>query len=119
MVISFATERILTRVAAALRKGRRNRIAAEEEKVQDQDPIGQLDRSVIVRIGRIRDSAKEVIDAFGYRASKGVTSGLIGAAGWLAGPLPGVLYPVVALLAALGWYGVAHRISEERTGVFL
>jgi len=30
-----------------------------------------------------------------------------------------VLYPVVALLAALGWFGVAHRISEERTGVFL
>ncbi len=66
-----------------------------------------------------RYRAKEVIDAFGYRASKGVTSGLIGAAGWLVGPLPGVLYPVVALLAALGWYGVAHRISEERTGVFL
>ena len=53
MVISLATERVLTRVVAALGEGSRNRIASEEEEVQDQDSIGQLDRSVIIRIGRI------------------------------------------------------------------
>lgn len=60
-----------------------------------------------------RYRAKEVIDAFGYRASKGVTSALVGAADGLAGPLPGMLYPLVALLASLGWYRVAHRFSED------
>ena len=60
-----------------------------------------------------RYRAKEVIDAFGYRASKGVTSALVGAADGLAGPLPGMLFPLVALLASLGWYGVAHRFSED------
>jgi hypothetical protein len=53
MAISLAPEGVLTRIATTLRKGSRNRIAAEEEKVQDQDPIGQLDRSIVVRIGCI------------------------------------------------------------------
>jgi len=43
---------------------------------------------------------EEVIDAFGYRASKGVTSGLIAVAGWVAGPLPVIAYPLLALAAA-------------------
>ncbi|MBT7863132.1 MAG: hypothetical protein HN712_22650 [Gemmatimonadetes bacterium] len=59
-----------------------------------------------------RYRAKEVIDAFGYRASKGVTSGLVGIVSWGAGSLPVVTYPVVALLATFGWHHVAHRATR-------
>ena len=60
-----------------------------------------------------RYRAKEVIDAFGYRASKGAASGLVAAVGWLAGALPIAVYPVVAMLASIGWHGVARGVSEE------
>lgn len=65
-----------------------------------------------------RYRAKEVIDAFGYRASKGITSGLVAVAGWVAGPVPVVAYPVVAVLAACGWQQVARRATaaEESSG---
>lgn len=59
-----------------------------------------------------RYRAKEVIDAFGYRASKGVTSGLVGIVSWGAGSLPVITYPVVALLATFGWHHVAHRATR-------
>ncbi len=62
-----------------------------------------------------RYRAKEVIDAFGYRASKGMMSGLIGAVSWLAGALPAASYPVVALLAAIGWHRVARGVGEEES----
>ena len=60
-----------------------------------------------------RYRAKEVIDAFGYRASTGLTSGLVVVAGWIVGPLPIFAYPVVALLAACGWQQVAHRATRD------
>ncbi len=59
-----------------------------------------------------RYRAKQVIDAFGYRASKGLTSGLVAAAGWIAGPLPAAVYPIVAVLAACGWQQTAHRATR-------
>jgi AAA family ATP:ADP antiporter len=63
-----------------------------------------------------RYRAKEVIDAFGYRASKGVTAGVVGIASWAVGTLPAVTYPVVALLAALGWRQVAHHATQDSGG---
>lgn len=59
-----------------------------------------------------RYRAKQVIDSLGYRASKGVTSGLVAVAGWIAGPVPVVAYPIVAMLAACGWQQVAHRATR-------
>ncbi|MDA0336210.1 MAG: hypothetical protein O2782_13680 [bacterium] len=60
-----------------------------------------------------RYRAKEVIDAFGYRASKGVTSALVVVAGWVVGPVPTIAFPIMALLAAGGWQQVAQRATRS------
>jgi ATP:ADP antiporter, AAA family len=60
-----------------------------------------------------RYRAKEVIDAFGYRASKGVTAGLVGGISLAVEVLPAVAYPVTALLAACGWQQVAQRATRN------
>ena len=63
--------------------------------------------------------AKEVIDAFGYRASKGMTSGLIALAGTITyrvfniGRLPGSVYPLVALGALGIWSWIAWAITRS------
>ena len=50
-----------------------------------------------------RYRSKEVIDAFGYRASKGGVSALLGVAGALLGRLPGATCPLIALAASGMW----------------
>ena len=50
-----------------------------------------------------RYRSKEVIDAFGYRASKGGVSALLGMAAALLGRLPGATYPFIALAASGMW----------------
>ena len=66
-----------------------------------------------------RYRAKEVIDAFGYRASKGMTSGLIALAGTISyrvfniGRLPGSVYPLVALGALGVWGWIAWAITRS------
>ena len=63
-----------------------------------------------------RYRAKEVIDAFGYRASKGVTSGLIATAGALFGRLPGAAYPIVALGTLGIWSWMGWAMTKEEGG---
>ena len=58
-----------------------------------------------------RYKAKEVIDAFGYRASKGGTSGLLALAGLVFGRLPGALFPSIAILSAGGWLFLVLRLT--------
>ena len=50
-----------------------------------------------------RYRAKEVIDSFGYRASKGGVAGLASLVRIIFGVVPGVLYSSAALAGALGW----------------
>jgi AAA family ATP:ADP antiporter len=57
-----------------------------------------------------RYRAKEVIDAFGYRASKGGTSGLLALAGAAFGKLPVVAYPVIALAAVMAWLTLVIKL---------
>ena len=60
-----------------------------------------------------RYRAKQVIDAFGYRASKGVTATLLAAAGAAFGQLPGFSYVLVAVAAALAWLGAVWRMAPS------
>ena len=57
-----------------------------------------------------RYRAKEVIDAFGYRASKGGTSGLLAMAGAAFGKLPVTAYPLIALAAATAWVTLVVKL---------
>lgn len=50
-----------------------------------------------------RYRAKEVIDAFGYRASKGISAGLASLASMILKSVPGVAYPITAGLSAIVW----------------
>ena len=56
-------------ILAAFEPGLRGRLPSEEKEIQDKDPIGQLDRAVIVRIGGIT-AGKQVADE---AARRGVT----------------------------------------------
>ncbi len=60
-----------------------------------------------------RYRAKEVIDAFGYRASKGVTSGAVSVVTMIGGAIPGFIYPVAGFATALGWWRTADRATRE------
>ena len=62
-----------------------------------------------------RYRAKEVIDAFGYRAAKGGASALLALAAQLWGRLPGATYPLVAAAAAVGWVWLARRLTQDAT----
>jgi AAA family ATP:ADP antiporter len=66
-----------------------------------------------------RYRTKEVIDAFGYRASKGVTAGFLAVATDVFGHLPGAVFPVLGLGAGGFWVVVAHRLvrSDQRQTV--
>ncbi len=57
-----------------------------------------------------RYRAKEVIDAFGYRAAKGGTSGLLALAGAAFGRLPVTAYPLIALAAAMAWVTLVVKL---------
>ncbi len=61
-----------------------------------------------------RFRAKELIDAFIYRASKGVTSGLIASATLLFGRLPGAIYPSIAIVSATVWLYFIHLLTRNR-----
>jgi AAA family ATP:ADP antiporter len=58
-----------------------------------------------------RYRAKEVIDAFVYRASKGVTAGALAALGTLV-TLPLVTFPGVIAAALVGWLGVVMQLTR-------
>lgn len=60
-----------------------------------------------------RYRAKEVIDAFGYRAAKGGTSGVIAAVTMAVGVIPGVAYPIIAFLTAAGWWRTANYATKD------
>ena len=59
-----------------------------------------------------RYRAKQVIDSFGYRASKGATSGLLAGAGKVFGTLPGITYPLVAIFSSSAWLFLVRRITR-------
>lgn len=61
-----------------------------------------------------RYRAKSVIDAFGYRFSKGASSGLIAFATLLFGKVPGGTYPLVALASAVAWLLLVLRLTKPR-----
>jgi AAA family ATP:ADP antiporter len=63
-----------------------------------------------------RFRAKELIDAFGYRAGKGVASGGMAAVGVLIAPLSGVAFPICALTACGGWLVAANRLTGKTSG---
>jgi AAA family ATP:ADP antiporter len=58
-----------------------------------------------------RYRAKQVIDAFGYRASKGVTSGLLALAS-IFRSLPGVIYPLIAMISSAGWLFFVTKLTK-------
>ncbi len=58
-----------------------------------------------------RYRAKQVIDAFAYRFSKGATAGVLSLATAAFGAVPGAAYAVAAGLAALVWAGVAVPLT--------
>lgn len=60
-----------------------------------------------------RYRAKELIDAFGYRASKGAVAGVIALAGQVLGTIPGAVFPAAALAAATAWLGVVTRLARH------
>ena len=60
-----------------------------------------------------RYRAKQVIDSFGYRASKGATSGLLAGAGKMFGTLPGITYPLVAIFSSAAWLFLVRGITRR------
>ncbi len=60
-----------------------------------------------------RYRSKQIIDSFGYRFSKGTTSGVIALATKVLGSLPVAAYPVVALGAAGGWLVVIGGLTRQ------
>ena len=60
-----------------------------------------------------RYRAKEVIDSFGYRASKGGAAGLTSLARMIFGAIPGSAYPVAALASAIGWLATVRKLVRQ------
>ena len=60
-----------------------------------------------------RYRAKQVVDAFTYRFSKGAAAGLISAARALMGGLPGWTYPAVCLASAVSWAAAAAPLARS------
>ncbi|HAH05313.1 MAG TPA: hypothetical protein DCM05_02130 [Elusimicrobia bacterium] len=60
-----------------------------------------------------RYRAKQVVDAFNYRFSKGATAGLLSLVQSLLGVLPGWAYPAAALAAAAAWLAAAAPLGEQ------
>lgn len=61
-----------------------------------------------------RYRAKQVIDAFGYRASKGATSGLLALTGKVFGALPGATYAIIAIVSAVAWLFVVLGLTRDQ-----
>jgi AAA family ATP:ADP antiporter len=64
-----------------------------------------------------RYRSKEVIDAFGYRSSKGGVSGLLAVAGEVVGRLPGGVYPILGLVSAGVWLLLVLRLIRPGSTV--
>ncbi len=64
-----------------------------------------------------RYRAKEVIDAFGYRASKGISAGLASLASMILKSVPGSAYPVTAGLSAIIWLLTVSGLVRQYTGI--
>jgi len=64
-----------------------------------------------------RYRAKEVIDAFGYRASKGLSSGLASLARMIFGVLPGAVYPSAAITSAIIWLITVTGIVRQHNNM--
>lgn len=62
-----------------------------------------------------RYRAKQVIDAFTYRFSKGATAGLLSIVTAAAGSIPGAVYPLIACFSSLAWAGFAIPLTSDRT----
>jgi AAA family ATP:ADP antiporter len=60
-----------------------------------------------------RYRAKEVIDSFGYRASKGGAAGLASLAVMIFKTVPGAGYPSAALASALGWFALVRKLVRQ------
>ncbi|HAM34670.1 MAG TPA: hypothetical protein DEB40_02810 [Elusimicrobia bacterium] len=63
-----------------------------------------------------RYRAKQVVDAFNYRFSKGAAAGLISLAKWGLGVLPGWTYPALSLAAAGAWVMAAVPLARAAQG---
>ena len=57
-----------------------------------------------------RYRAKEIIDAFGYRASKGGTSGLLSLVSVAVERMPLTAYPLIALAASMAWVTLVIKL---------
>jgi len=60
-----------------------------------------------------RYRAKQVVDAFNYRFSKGAAAGGISVAKSLLGALPGWTYPAISLAAAGAWVAAAVPLARK------
>jgi AAA family ATP:ADP antiporter len=60
-----------------------------------------------------RFRAKQVVDSFNYRFSKGAAAGCISLAKSLLGALPGWAYPAISLAAAGAWVAAAVPLARE------
>lgn len=60
-----------------------------------------------------RYRAKEVIDSFGYRASKGGIAGLAALARMILRTVPGAGYPSAALASALAWLVTVRKLVRQ------
>jgi AAA family ATP:ADP antiporter len=60
-----------------------------------------------------RYRAKQVVDAFNYRFSKGTAAGFISLAKSLLGTLPGWVYPAISLAAAGAWVAAAVPLARK------
>ncbi|MDD4004121.1 MAG: Npt1/Npt2 family nucleotide transporter [Elusimicrobiaceae bacterium] len=63
-----------------------------------------------------RYRAKQIVDAFTYRFSKGITATALSIWKTIAGSVPPVAYPVIALAAAGLWIRLAVPLTEKYDG---
>ncbi|HPT99322.1 MAG TPA: Npt1/Npt2 family nucleotide transporter, partial [Armatimonadota bacterium] len=64
----------------------------------------------------VRYRAKEVIDAFVYRFSKGALGMLLTGVNAAIGSIPAAVFPAVAALASLIWIPVVFRLTRQPEG---
>ena len=62
-----------------------------------------------------RYRAKELIDAFGYRFSKGAVSGILAGVRQLTALHP-LTYPITAIAAALAWLPLVSQLTRKKDG---
>lgn len=64
-----------------------------------------------------RYRAKEVIDAFGYRASKGISAGLASLASMILKSVPGAVYPITAGSSAIIWFLTVTGLVKQYNSI--